>query len=59
MERRVNKLRSAIKETENLGEVVLFPMNQRAEDLMMGAPSEATAKQFRELHIRFATPRLG
>ncbi|MGB7100922.1 MAG: aspartate--tRNA ligase [Xanthobacteraceae bacterium] len=37
---------------ENLREVVLFPMNQRAEDLMMGAPSEATTKQLRELHIR-------
>jgi len=37
---------------DNLREVVLFPMNQRAEDLMMGAPSEATAKQLRELHIR-------
>jgi aspartyl-tRNA synthetase len=37
---------------ENLREVVLFPMNQRAEDLMMGAPSEASAKQLRELHIR-------
>jgi aspartyl-tRNA synthetase len=37
---------------ENLREVVLFPMNQRAEDLLMGAPSEATAKQLRELHIR-------
>jgi aspartyl-tRNA synthetase len=37
---------------ENLREVVLFPMNQRAEDLMMGAPSEATPKQLRELHIR-------
>ena len=30
---------------ENLREVTLFPMNQRAEDLMMGAPSEVTAKQ--------------
>jgi aspartyl-tRNA synthetase len=37
---------------ENLREVTLFPMNQRAEDLMMGAPSPATAKQLRELHIR-------
>jgi len=37
---------------ENLREVVLFPMNQRAEDLMMGAPSEATPKQLRELHLR-------
>jgi aspartyl-tRNA synthetase len=41
---------------ENLREVVLFPMNQRAEDLMMGAPSEVTAKQLRELHIRLALP---
>jgi aspartyl-tRNA synthetase len=41
---------------ENLREVVLFPMNQRAEDLMMGAPSEVTAKQLRELHIRLNLP---
>jgi aspartyl-tRNA synthetase len=41
---------------ENLREVVLFPMNQRAEDLMMGAPSEVAPKQLRELHIRLALP---
>ena len=41
---------------ENLREVVPFPMNQRAEDLMMGAPSEATPKQLRELHIRLNLP---
>ena len=41
---------------QNLREVVLFPMNQQAEDLLMGAPSEATAKQLRELHIRLALP---
>jgi aspartyl-tRNA synthetase len=41
---------------ENLREVVLFPMNQRAEDLMMGAPSEVSPKQLRELHIRLALP---
>jgi aspartyl-tRNA synthetase len=41
---------------ENLREVVLFPMNQRAEDLMMGAPSEATPKQLRELHLRLNLP---
>ena len=34
---------------ENLREVVLFPMNQRAEDLLMGAPAPATPKQLREL----------
>lgn len=36
----------------NIREVVLFPMNQKAEDLMMGAPSAVTAKQLRELNIR-------
>jgi aspartyl-tRNA synthetase len=41
---------------ENLREVVLFPMNQRAEDLMMGAPSEVSPKQLRELHIRVVKP---
>ena len=40
----------------NLREVVLFPMNQRAEDLLMGAPSSVTAKQLRELHIRLNLP---
>jgi aspartyl-tRNA synthetase len=41
---------------ENLREVVLFPMNQRAEDLLMGAPSEVSPKQLRELHIRAVQP---
>jgi aspartyl-tRNA synthetase len=40
----------------NIREVVLFPMNQQAQDLLMGAPSEATAKQLRELHIRLNLP---
>ena len=42
---------------ENLREVVLFPMNQRAEDLLMGAPSEVTAKQLKELHISLNLPK--
>ena len=42
--------------TTNLREISLFPMNQRAEDLMMGAPSEVTPKQLRELHIRLNLP---
>jgi aspartyl-tRNA synthetase len=40
----------------NIREVVLFPMNQRAEDLMMGAPGDVTLKQLRELHIRVVEP---
>ncbi len=38
--------------TTNLREISLFPMNQQAVDLLMGAPSEVTPKQLRELHIR-------
>jgi aspartyl-tRNA synthetase len=40
----------------NIREVVLFPMNQRAEDLMMGAPGNVSAKQLRELNIRVVEP---
>ena len=41
---------------ENLRQVVMFPMNQQAEDLLMGAPSEVSDKQLKELHIRLALP---
>jgi hypothetical protein len=41
---------------ENLREVILFPMNQKAEDLMMGAPSDVSPRQLRELHIRTVMP---
>jgi aspartyl-tRNA synthetase len=40
---------------ENLRVVVLFSMNQRAEDLMLGAPSEVSPKQL-QLHIRVVKP---
>jgi aspartyl-tRNA synthetase len=41
---------------QNLREVSLFPMNQRAEDILMGAPAPATPKQLRELHMRVNLP---
>ncbi len=40
----------------NLREITLFPMNQRAEDLLMGAPNDPTPKQLRELHLRLNLP---
>jgi aspartyl-tRNA synthetase len=40
----------------NIREVIAFPMNQRAQDLMMGAPSQVGLKQLRELHIRTVEP---
>jgi aspartyl-tRNA synthetase len=43
--------------TENIREVTMFPMNQQAEDLLMGAPGEVSAKQLRDLHIRLNLPK--
>ena len=40
----------------NLREITLFPMNQQAEDLLMGAPSEPTNQQLRDLHLRLNLP---
>ena len=42
----------------NIREVILFPMNQKAEDLMMKAPSEVETKQLRELHLRTVLPKI-
>ena len=42
---------------QNLREVVLFPMNQQAEDLLMGAPATVSNKQLRELHISLNLPK--
>ena len=44
---------------DNLRQVVMFPMNQQAEDLLMGAPSEVPQKQLKELHMsRRRRPRV-
>jgi len=42
--------------TTNIREVIMFPMNQRAEDLLLGAPSEPTNEQLRELRLRVLPP---
>ena len=41
----------------NIREVIAFPMNQRAQDLMMGAPGDVSNRQLRELHIRLDLPK--
>jgi aspartyl-tRNA synthetase len=40
----------------NLRDVIMFPMNQQAQDLLMGAPSEVSPQQLRELSIRIVAP---
>ena len=52
----IDRLVMLICGVNNLREITLFPMNQQAQDLLMGAPSPATAKQLRELHIRLNLP---
>ncbi len=42
---------------DNLRQVVMFPMNQQAEDLLMGAPSEVSPKQLQDLNIRISLPK--
>ena len=52
----VDRIVMMLAEQENLREVVAFPMNQQAEDLLMQAPSSVSNAQLRELHIRLNLP---
>jgi aspartyl-tRNA synthetase len=52
----IDRIVMLIAGEENLREVTMFPMNQRAEDLMMGAPSDVSPRQLRELHLRAVLP---
>jgi aspartyl-tRNA synthetase len=52
----IDRIVMLIAGEENLREVTMFPMNQQAQDLMMGAPSEVSQRQLRELHIRVVMP---